>query len=173
MKNKAYDETLKEEHDPIGKSLAIEIMRDVIRAELITNNLKEDSGDFTDGFWDQKYRLSNGKEIKVEPEMKDKKWWGKQWSLSRPFKYETMDIPYRKNKNEAQLHIVISTCRNFAFLVFRNSMDKAIVERGGKPKIKKTKYEPNGAPYFRTPVCYGRFVHRCKGGPWHRWKKQI
>jgi hypothetical protein len=98
-------------------------MRDVVIAELITNNLKEDSGDFTGGIWDQKYRLRSGKEVKAEAEMKNKKWWNNDlfWLKHPLFDYETMDIPYRKDKNEAQLHIVVSTCRNFAFLVSRYS----------------------------------------------------
>jgi hypothetical protein len=174
MRNKTYDPTLKDKYDKIGKILSVQIMRDVIIAELITNNLKEDSGDFTGGIWDQKYRLRSGKEIKAEAEMKNKKWWNNDlfWSKYPLFDYETMDIPYRKDKNEAQLHIVVSTCRNFAFLVSRYAMDKAITETGGKPKMKKTIYEPDGGPYFSTPVSRGKFVYRCKDGLWHWWKKQ-
>jgi hypothetical protein len=174
MRNKTYDQTLKKKYDKIGKILSIPIMRDVLRSEHITDNLKEDSGDFTDGYWDQKYRFPSGKEIKTESETKDKKWWNNDlfWLEYPLFDYETMDIPYRKNKNDAQLHIVISTCRNFAFLVSRYAMDKAIAENGGKPKIKETIHEPDGAPYFSTPVCYGKFVYRCKNGPWRWWKKQ-
>jgi hypothetical protein len=171
MKNKRFSPSLKEKHDKVGKSLAVDIMRDVIGAQLITDNLKEDAGDFTDGFWDQKYRLPNGKEIKVEPEMKDEKWWGDQWSACRPFRYEEMDIPYRKAKNQAHLHIVISTCQKFAFLVSRDAMDKTLEESGGSPKIKRTIYEPQGAAYFSTPVNRGKFVQKREDGHWHFWKK--
>ena len=173
MKNKRFSPSLKAKHDVIGKTLAQEIMRDLVGAELITDNLKEDAGDFTDGFWDQKYRLPSGKEIKVEPEMKDEKWWGNQWSTFRPFRYEEMDIPYRKAKNQSHLHIVISTCQNFAFLVTRDAMNEALEKSGGVPKIKRTIYEPNGAPYFSTPVEYGYFVYKDCQGSWHKWQKNL
>jgi hypothetical protein len=171
MRNKAFDPKLKEKHDGVGKALAEEIMRDMVGAKLITNNDKEDSGDFSDGFWDQKYQLPSGKEIKVEPEMKNSKWWGKQWSTTRPFRYEEIDIPHRKSKNQAQLHIVISTCRKLAFLVTRKAMDEQLATAGGEPKVKKTIYEPDGAPYFSTPVSKGIFVEKGEDGHWHRWKK--
>lgn len=172
MKNKRFSKSLKDKHDAVGKSLAVEIMRDIVGATLITDNIKEDSGDFTDGFWDQKYRLPNGKEIKVEPEMKDEKWWGNQWSTTRPFRYEEMDIPYRKAKNQAHLHIVISTCKNFAFMLSRDEMNAALEQSGGVPKIKRTIYEPSGAAYFSTPVKRGRFVEKDADGRWHKWKRK-
>lgn len=171
MRNKAFCPALKAKHDSVGKKLAEEIMRDLVKAILITDNLKEDSGDFTDGFWDQKYRLPGGKEIKVEPEMKDEKWWGKQWSADRPFRYEEMDIPYRKQKNQAHLHIVISTCQKYAFLVTRAAMDQALKESGGTPKVKKTIYKPDGEPFFSTPVTKGYFAEKGSDGRWRRWTK--
>lgn len=136
------------------------------------DNEKEDRGDFSDGFWDQIYELRSGKQIKVEPEMKEKKWWGTHFANDRPFKYEDIDIPYRKAKNQANLHIVISTCERFAFMVTRNAMDKALVQRGGKPKKKETIYEPNGADYFSTPVSDGIFVYRGEDQRWHKWAQQ-
>ena len=171
-KNKKYCSKLKTLHDTVGKKLAQEIMNDMLKAKLITENTKEDRGDFTDGFWDQKYRLPKGEEVKVEPEMKDKKWWGNKWSTIRPFKYDTVDIPFRKKKNQADIHIVISTCNNFAFLVTRCAMDKALEEEyGGTPIIKTTIYEPEGAPYYRTPVERGRFVWKDTNGRWHLYKR--
>jgi hypothetical protein len=103
--------------------------------------------------------------------MKDEKWWGNQWSTTRPFRYEEMDIPYRKAKNQAHLHIVISTCKNFAFMLSRDEMNAALEESGGVPKIKRTIYEPNGAAYFSTPVSRGRFVQKSSDGHWHKWKR--
>lgn len=171
MRNKSFSPTLKDKYDSIGKKLAAEIMKDFVFAELITDNLKEDAGDFSDGFWDQKYLLRNGKTIKVEPEMKDEKWWGNQFSDLRPFRYEEMDIPYRKAKNQAELHIVISTCEQFAFLVTRKAMNRYLEKSGGTPKIKRTKYEPQGAAYFSTPVSEGCFVQKSIDGKWKKWKK--
>ena len=176
MKNKRFSKSLKDKYDSLGKQIACDIMKDIVGAELLTNNDKEDAGDFSAGFWDQKYLLpmkENGKrkEIKVEPEMKDEKWWGDQWSSSRPFRYEDMDIPYRKAKNQAHLHIVISTCENLAFMISRKAMNESLEESGGSPKIKRTIYEPSGAPYFSTPVSKGRFVKRNNQGRWKVWKK--
>lgn len=170
MRNKAFSPSLKKKHDAIGKSLAAEILRDTARAVHVTDNHKEDNADFSDGFWDQLYRLPNGNNIKVEPEMKDEKWWGNQFSKERPFKYDSMDIPYRKAKNEAHLHIVISTCGTFAFTVTRKAMDEALVKSGGVPKVKRTIYEHEGAPYFSTPVESGRFFQKGADGRWRAWK---
>lgn len=167
MRNKSFSYSLKAKHDGVGKSIATEIMRDLVGGVLVRENIKEDSGDFTDGFWDQQYQLRSGKRIKVEPEMKDSKWWGKNFSETVPFKYDSMDIPFRKQKNQAHLHMVISTCQQFAFLVTRDAMNKALEESGGSPKIKKTIYEPEGAPYFSTPVEHGTFVEKVDG----RWKR--
>jgi len=163
-KNKRYCPKLKSLHDSNGKELAKEIMKDVLNAELITTNEKEDQGDFSDGFWDQKYRLPDGccvEEIKVEPEMKDAKWWGDKFSLARPFQYSTMDIPSRKEKNQSHLHIVISTCKKYAFLVTRFAMNNS-----GPFKTKKTKYEPEGASYYNIPTKLGRFVKKVN----NRWR---
>ncbi len=170
MSNKFYSSRLKQKYDAIGKSLAKEIMRDLVGAKFISDNIKEDNGDFTDGFWDQKYTLPNGKEIKVEPEMKDEKWWGNQFSTERPFKYEEMDIPYRKAKNQSHVHIVISTCKKFAFVVTRQDMDKSVEESGGKPKTKKTIYEPEGGEYFSIPVSKGKFLQKGPDGKWRKWQ---
>lgn len=172
MQNKRFCPELKKKHDAVGKQLAQEIMRDILGAELITENTKEDQGDFTDGFWDQKYQLPNGKEIKVEPEMKDSKWWGDHFDNNRPFRYDSMDIPFRKAKNQAHLHIVISTCSKYAFLLSRDEMNAALEESGGSPKIKRTIYEPNGGAYFSTPVGRGRFVEKNSKGNWCKWKSK-
>lgn len=170
MRNKRFDPKLKAAHDAIGKQLAVEIMRDMAGATLIENNDKEDSGDFSAGFWDQKYSLQNGQIIVVEPEMKDSKWWNISASHpDRPFDYSDIDIPYRKAKNKAGLHMVISTCRQYAFLLTRKAMDEHLASCGGEPKIKKTIYEPHGAPYFSTPVSKGFFVAKINDR-WQRWR---
>lgn len=170
MRNKRFDQKLKDQYDEIGKQITIQIMSDFVKAKLIENNVKEENADFSDGFWDQKYLTPDGKEIMVEPEMKDSKWWGEGFCETRPFQYSDMDIPFRKVKNRAHLHVVISTCHNYAFLLTRKAMDEHLETSGGKPKIKKTIYEPNGASYFSTPVSKGIFVAKNKDGKWKRWK---
>ena len=163
MQNKRYDPKLKDEYDGRGKNLSIEIMRDVVKAELPQINKEEDLGTFKDGFWDLRFIKKNGKEIIVESEMKNEKWWGFDYG-SFPFKYETMDIPFRKDKNKAELHIVISTCENLAFMLLRKHMDQEFKKKG-VPIFKPTIYAKN-EPFFRTPVSRGKFVHRDKDNIW-------
>lgn len=169
MRNKAYDPKLKKKYDPVGKTLTEEILRDLVGAKKITDNLKEDRGNFKDGFWDQRYELPTGQQILVESEMKNRKWWGEHHHPDRPFEYEDIDIPFRKEKNKSHLHIVISTCKKFAFLLTRKAMNDHLESNNGEPKIKRTIYEPGGAPYFSTPVDRGIFV--VNNGKWKRWKK--
>lgn len=172
MRNKRYNASMKDKYDGPGKIFAEEIMRDIVGATLITNNEKEDSGDFSDGFWDQNYELRNGETCIIEPEIKVDKggYWGEQHAVyGRPFKYDTVDIPYRKEKCIADFHMVISDNGKYAFIVSRKAMDRALVESGGQPKIKRTEYEPLGAPYFSTPVEKGRFVVK-EDGRWRIWK---
>jgi hypothetical protein len=167
MSNKKYSATLKDKYDGISKKITNDILFDVAKAKLVTNNVKEDSGDFSEGFWDQKYQLPKGDIIIVESEMKDKKWWGSHWGSS-PFKYDTMDIPFRKSKNKANLFVVISTCESYAWLVNREVVEKHLQESGGKPKNKKTIYEPDGGDYYSTPTNKGLFVCNING-KWKRW----
>jgi hypothetical protein len=172
MANKRFCKALCEEHDGLGKSLATDIMRDVFSAELVTNNEKEESGEFTDGFWDQMYKFPNETLIKVEPEMKNGKWFGDKWLNENhlwPFQYQSIDIPYRKKKNQAKLHIVISKCEEYACLVSRKAMDQSIEESG--VKIKKTCYEPNGGSYFSVPCDRVVFLVK-KDGKWIKFKKE-
>ena len=168
MGNKRFDPALKKKFDGPWKRLAAEILRDLVGATLITDNLKEDSGDFSAGFWDQKYCLKNGATLIVEPEMKDQKWWGLGWDDARPFKYDTMDIPFRKKKNKADLFMVISTCETYVWLVDRDVIVKHLEETGGKPKVKYTIYEPEGGEYYSTPVNKGIFAHKVNGR-WYKW----
>lgn len=170
MYNKRYDAALKNQYDPQGKRVANEIMSNVMGAELIRENIKEDQGDFSEGFWDQSYRTKNNEEIKVEPEIKNSKWFGSHFSKKTgfPFQYDSVDIPYRKEKCIADIHMVISSCENFAFVVSREAMDRQINQNGGNPKFKKTKYEPEGAYYFSVPLDKGIFVTK-KDKRWKRW----
>lgn len=172
MGNKRFDRSLSDRYDSIGKKLAIEIMSDLTGGKIVTENTKETSGNFTDGFWDQMYELPNGTRLLVEPEMKDAKWWGLTWDASRPFRYNTMDIPFRKKKNKADIFMVISTCECFAWVVHRKVIDNHFQETGGKPKVKRTIYEPEGAEYYSTPVEKGIFVCK-KDGKWRKFNQKV
>lgn len=172
MANKPYSAKLKERHDPVAKRISSQILKDVLKAELIRDNVSEDKGEFLEGFWDQEYLLKNGKKLKVEAEMKDGKWWGEGWSNERPFKYDSIDIPFRKSKNLSELHIVISTCGCYAFLLLRKDMDRSLDLSGGVPKIKNTKYKKNES-YFTTPVSYGKFVYKNQDDCWKFWKSIV
>ena len=172
MANKRDDPLLKKEYDEEGKRITSEIMKDVAKAELVTDNLHEDAGNFSQGCWDQQYKMPNNKLILVESEMKNKKWWGENHipSLGRPFMYDTIDIPFRKQKNKAELFLVISTCGEWAFLLTRKNMIEHFEANGSVPKCKKTIWEPSGGHYFSTPVEKGFFVRKVNG-KWKRWQK--
>jgi len=172
MKNKAYNPNWKKKFDGVGKTISEEIMRDCFGAEHICDNAKEDRGDFSDGFWDQAYSW-NGQTLIVEPEIKvgvNGSYFGDHWKSRNewrwPFKWPTVDIPYRKVKNKSNLHLVIGDCKKFAALVTRKSMDDCIEQNGGNPYIKVTKQEPEGAPYYCVPLGRCRFVKKLSTGKW-------
>lgn len=173
--NKRYERYLKDKYDKPGKEYTNEIMLDISRASFVRENIKEDSGDFSEGFWDQEYLMPNGKIRIVESEMKDGKWFGMYWSPKQPFEFDDVDICYRKVKYIAHTHLVISTIKNYedfvqyAFIVTRKAMDEALAAMGGCPIIKPTIYKPEGEPFFRTPVSKGRFVYKGLDGHWHFW----
>lgn len=158
MRNKKYNASLKEQYDQTGKNVTKQIMWDCLRSEHVCDNELEDSGDFSDGFWDQIYRLPGDKLIAIESEVKDQKWFGKEFirkNWKYPFKYDSVDIPYRKKKNKATLFFVISSCENYAILVSKKSMEDSAKDG---PKIKRTKWEPKGAPYYSVGLDNTKFV---------------
>ena len=165
MFNKRYCPELGDKHDPQGKAMAIEIMRDMLGAEIVCENTSEADKTFKLGFWDQQFQLPNGDKWLIEPEIKDCKWFGEHWArkTGHPFRYDTMDIPFRKYKNQARLHMVISSDEDFAFLVWRKTIDNhAIVI------TKPTKYERQGEYFFRTSLDRGTFLQKTEGH-WHKW----
>lgn len=163
MDNKPFDEELKAKYDKLGKQYAIEIAKDIFGAKVVRENIKEDHADFSDGFWDLEFEKA-GKKFKVEPEIKVGHW-DEQYAefLNRPFEYRTMDIPFRKNKNIADYHMVIDDNGKYGFVVARSEMNKC------KVITKRTIYEPNGGPYFSIPVSLGFFVEKVNG-LWQRWE---
>jgi hypothetical protein len=166
MTNKRYNDELKKKYDTVGKSCCQKILRDLTDAELLAENHMEDMGKFSEGFWDQMYRLPCGKKIIVESEIKDCKWWGYMWNHPWPFMYDTVDVPFRKNKNLASLFVVISSNLDFAFIMTKQSMTDSLKFSGGRAKWKRTIYEPNGAYYFSVSVESGYFVKKVKD----KWK---
>lgn len=172
MQNKPFDEDKKLKYDPLGKSYLVEIMLDWLGTRLVRNNSKEDSADFTDGFWDGQFILDDGTvflaEVEVKDDTKSKKekniaWWGEDLHPLRPFRYSTMDIPRRKDKNSADIFVLANPEGTLAWACFRN------VVLNAKVKIKPTIHEPNGGPYFTIPVNEGAFL--CKvNGRWQGWK---
>lgn len=169
--NKKFSKSLKDRYDKLGKTYAIEIMKDVFSAKIIAENIKEDKGDMSDGIWDQEYCLESGQKVKVDPEIKVDKggYWGEQHaSMGRPFKYPDVDIPYRKINCIADIHIVISDNGDYGFVVTKAAMLEHLETHA--PKIKSTIYEPDGGWFFGTPVEMGFFVVK-KNGFWERWEE--
>ena len=166
MYNKRFSKSLHDQNDAKGKQAAIEIMRDLAGAVLFEENTSEQAGDFSKGFWDVSFKLrENEKIIRVEPEIKASKWWGENFvsRTGKPFQYPDIDIPYRKHKCVADLHMVISSNLDLGFLVFRKKMDEVLARKGGRPKFKTTIFEPEGGYYFTIPVEEGRFVQKSNG----------
>jgi len=166
--NKQFSKTLCDKFDPHGKRVAIEIMRDVFEAELVTENTTEGKG-YELGVWDQLFILPSGEEWKVEPEIKvnEKGYYADHWIEKNgyPFRWDTVDIPYRKAKCDAHVHLVISDDETYAFMVERAVMNQAIEDAGG-PKWKITKYEPQGGYYFAVDPTEGIWLK--KGDIWER-----
>lgn len=171
MGNKAYNPRLKNKWDKVSKMLTEEVMCDLIGAAKVTDNEHEDRGDFSQGFWDQQYELpGTGTRIYVESEMKDEKWWGPGYGLTGdgPFKYDTVDIPYRKAKNKAKLYMLFSTDGKYGFVVTRKVMDAVIAENGVK---KKDTIYKSGEDFYSIPTSQGFFVEKSPDGRWRRWKR--
>lgn len=168
MRNKAYDDKLKKKHDPVGKEITRQIMADVFGAQHVRDNLAEDAGNFSEGFWDQVYQLPDGRKFAVEPEIKDKKWFGEEFKAKKdwkwPFKYPTVDIPFRKAKNKAALFFVISSCQKYAIMVTRKAMDDSVKDG---PKIKNTIYMKN-EPFYS--VSLGNTVFLSRNFKTKKWK---
>lgn len=163
--NKKFSKALCDKYDPMGKAHTIKIMEDVKGAKLIAENEGEEKQDFSEGYWDQQYELPDGTQVYVESEMKDAKWWGEHWGSEEvPFRWDTMDIPFRKVKNKSELHVLISMCGEYGFIVTRQKMNEAVEHNGG-PKFKTTKYEPDGGFYFNPPIEDGEFIH-LRDGKW-------
>lgn len=160
--NKTFDKNLKNNNDPIAKILTREIIKDWVGGVFIRDNVCEDEGTFEEGIWDQEFYIpiiTKSKKIKTESEMKNSDFWNKK-NFSFPFKYETMNIPYRKIKNDADLFFVISTCGTLAWVVSGKKLINSEVIR------KSTKYLVNES-FFSIPITKGKFFEKRKG----KWEK--
>lgn len=166
-------------------------MRDLFGATLLRNNEAEDKGQFTDGFWDQEYQRpasspsDSPKPVFVESEMKDGKWWGRGYAIrwengvpvangpGVPFKYDTVDIPYRKVKNKAKIYFLfdMDEAEGLGCFVTRKAMDE-MIEKNGGPKRKIAKGEDDGGEYFSIPVEKVQFIERGPNGKWRYFRRR-
>lgn len=181
MANKSYDPSLKNKWDKVSKTLTEEVMRDLFAARLIKENEAEDLGLFTDGFWDQCYirtkKINDQDEPKpifVESEMKNSKEWGRGYAKTGgpPFKWDSIDIPFRKAKNKAKIFFLFSMDveEGLGAIVTRKSMNEAIQRNNGKPKNKIARYEDEGGDYFSVPVSEVKFVEKSPNGKWRTFR---
>ena len=157
--NKSFDQSLCDANDAPAKKHTIELMRDIIGAELLEENKSE--GTRGCEYWDLKF-IKNGVVMITESEIKDSKWWGDQYGNSTPFKYDSMDIPARKLKNISKIFFIIISSYDYAFCVLRETLDIL-----GEPKKKKTIYEPNGGDYISIDIKHGKFYKKIDG-KWNR-----
>ena len=161
--HKPYDSALKAKHDKPGKQAVIDIMRSFGIPLLRVNN-KEDAGNFSEGFWDLKFLMRDKKILTAEAEEKDAKWWGPDFSYTRPFQFRMIDFLDRKKKNKSQLFFLSSTDGDYAFMITRATLDKY-----GTPKTKPTKRMPRGEAFITIHVKYGRFLQKGEDGKWRYW----
>lgn len=155
MSNKTYSQSLKKKWDPLSKKITKEIMLDVDGSRFVQDNIDEDRGTFKKGFWDQKYIRKDGTVLIVESEIKNSQWFGNH-GKKHPFKYPTVHIPLRKDKNAADIFFVISSCRNYAFACSKEAMMKSRVEKipAKNPETGESKLED----FFDVPIKNGLFL---------------
>lgn len=159
--NKRFSKALCDKYDKPVKDELERLMADVHGATFIRNNIGEETKKFNEGFWDQEYKLANNHKVLVEGEAKDQQWWvGTQ---KRPFKYDTMHIPWRKMKNSSRYFFLFSTKFDYAFLVTRKAIDTH-----GKKTQKATKYS-GWVPedFIEINVKHGTFYEK-KNESWKR-----
>jgi len=113
MHTKRFDKKLCDENDSLGKAIATDIMA-CLGFKLVRENTSE-GVDFSEGFWDLEFE-KGGKTIKVEVEVKNKKWWG-DFDKKYPFKYDELNVPARKKKNSADIYFLVSSDSKYAFAI--------------------------------------------------------
>jgi len=156
---KAFSKELSDDNDDIAKSLIVDLLTDIYGDNEFRYNLGEQDKSFNEGFWDVAYKF-NGQEYKFEVEMKDKKFW--TGIVSRPFRFNTMDITGRKEKHKKNTHafVLFSTDLEFAFIVKRSILDKY-----GSEKLKPNIYSNGELELFMTiDIKHGKFYHKGKDG---------
>ncbi len=180
-RNKPFEAKLLKRYDPPARIYARSVMTKYFGATFIRENESEDSG--VEGYWDQLYRLLDGKEMAVEAEIKDpsgkKGWWGQrhvELDINHPFPFQfgSVDIPYRKLKNKAGLYLVISGCYKHVIVVKKTTM----LEYGAINKNCEAEMQADGSkakrtePYFRVPLSKTIFLSKdMTTGKWKRIRR--
>lgn len=145
--DKRFDVRDYRECDPLAKALSFEVL-EFLGFQDIVENTDESNGIF-EKIWDIKGTHKELGEWRIEGEIKRD--WGTKWigGYIRPFKFSTMDIPYRKrNKAEehATHHIVFGKDGNRAFVVERDVVLSSPVE------YKQCRNREAPEPFFKVFV---------------------
>jgi len=151
-----FDSKRHKQNDDVAKDVAKEILEQ-LEFTNIRENEKESQGDFSE-IWDIGGDF-NGKQILIEAEIKRD--WGTKWAKF-PFKWGTVDIPYRKrNKTKVQsTHmLVISGSLDMAFLVSRENMLSSSISN------KDCRNREEKEPFFNIALIDGTFLAK-KNGVW-------
>ena len=160
-----FDQDRCDLYDPAGKDVVVEWFNQ-FGFTGIEENLAEAKKKFSK-IWDVKGLSLSGKEFRIEVEIK--KDWGTKWK-DVPFRYSTMDIPYRKRdkaKEHATHHIVVGADLRRLFVVERSVvLDSPVTYK----KVRNRGWQEE--PFFNVPLPSPKsaFYFKNETGKWEPYK---
>jgi hypothetical protein len=154
-------------YDNNAKTIAMEWLEQ-FNFKNITENIQESKKNFSE-IWDVKGDHEKYGEFRIEAEIKND--WGIKW-LEMPFKYDTMDIPYRKRdktKVHATHHMIIGGDLNRLFIVKREKVLSAKVEN---KKVRNRNWAEE--PFYRLslPCEFSFFYFKNENNKWIPYKEK-
>jgi hypothetical protein len=157
--HKKFSKSLCEENDGIAKHTAVEFLEStgkyVLEVPLDAQKEQFKKRDFLIK------NIKNKKDIACEAERK--KVWKKEGEWEG---WDTIDIPHRKNKSEADIFIMTnSACNTIAITKMKTIHESPI-------KHKDTIYSRN-EPFFAVPISSFKFYTRNEEGEWVKVKGEI
>jgi hypothetical protein len=161
--DKPFDKKESDNCDPKCKVVGTELLTQLGFLD-IEENLGESHGDFS-GIWDIRGTHPEFGEWRFDVELK--KDWGTVW-LEQPFRYSTVDIPFRKRDKaevHATHHVVIGGDLERLFIVKRSVVLSSTVGY----KMCRNRSAPE--PFYKVRVENGMFVVK-KADKWVPYKEK-
>jgi hypothetical protein len=156
----AFNKERYDKYDGPGKQVAVELLDQLGFFEIV-ENLGESQGNFQN-IWDVKGEHPEVGEWRIESEVKED--WGTKW-VDVPFKFHTMDFPFRK-RNKAIQHathmMIVGGDHKRLFIVNREVMLESKVSY----KPCRNRQEPE--PFFNVDITSPKsaFYFKNKDGNW-------